>query len=86
MVAPIGVMFKLGGNVYRVVGQNGSTALAENQSTHVVWGGCCWHNSSGMQVGCGLDCIKVKISNEDGRRIERLCKAVGSLNQYARTD
>ena len=38
MVAPIGVMFKLGGNVYRVVGQNGSTALAENQSTHVVWG------------------------------------------------
>lgn len=37
-LAPVGVSFKLGGNVYRVVGQNGSTALVENQSTHVVWG------------------------------------------------
>ena len=46
-VAPIGVMFKLGGNVYRVVGQNGSTALVENQSTPLS-GGCRWHHSPEM--------------------------------------
>lgn len=36
VVAPVGVMFKLNGNAYQVVGQIGASALVENQITHRV--------------------------------------------------